>query len=107
MLTGIRFADNRAVDSAVTVALLVCAGAAIFAPDWLISVTPDCLISRILGEGVCWGCGITRAVVNLVHFRYSAAMAANPLVIMVAPGLAWIVFNFFMKLYRAERERYR
>jgi len=87
----------------LAVVLLVVAAISVVAPEWLMSVTPGCLISRMIGDGACWGCGITRAVVHLVHFRYSAAMAANPLVLVVAPGLAWIVFKFVLRSYRAEQ----
>ena len=100
MLTDSPYVSSRIGDRTVALGLLFAVGATMFAPQWVLSVTPNCLISRVLGGGVCWGCGITRAVIALAHLNFEAATAANPLVYVVAPCLGWIIFKFVRLSFR-------
>ncbi len=100
---AIRCVDSG-VDRGLALGLLIAGAATVFAPAWVLAATPDCLISRFVGGGVCWGCGITRAILKFAHLDFRAAIAANPLVLIVAPSLAWVGGSFFLKTFRHRRE---
>lgn len=51
-----------------------------------------CLFKLLMGNE-CYGCGITRAVVNMVHFEFDKAIAYNKLIIAVFPLLLYIWFR--------------
>ena len=44
-------------------------------------------ISLMLFDVECYGCGMTRAVMHLIHFDFNEAIAYNKLVILVFPLL--------------------
>lgn len=69
---------------AIAVALL--GVTAIVAPATLMRWAPSCIIFPLLGD-VCWGCGMTRATVALLHFNLGAAWGLNKLSFVVVPML--------------------
>lgn len=92
------------VDRELALGMFIAGATSVLDPDWLLTATPDCLISRFVGVGVCWGCGITRAMVDCVHLDFHTATAANPLLFIVAPSLAWVVGSFFQKTFGSRCE---
>jgi len=48
-----------------------------------------CLYRNIFGIE-CPGCGITRAVLSLIHLKFSEALTYNKLVVIVFPVLVYI-----------------
>lgn len=42
-------------------------------------------LSRLLFHRECWGCGITRACLNAIHFNFEKSLKYNHLVIIVLP----------------------
>jgi hypothetical protein len=57
--------------------------------SWVESQHSVCLIRNITGHD-CYGCGMTRAVSAVMHFRLSDAFHFNKLVIIVFPLLVYI-----------------
>jgi hypothetical protein len=49
---------------------------------------PSICLWRWLAGHDCPGCGITRALVCTSHMQWRQALAFNPMVMIVAPGLA-------------------
>ena len=45
----------------------------------------------------CFGCGMTRAVMHMIHFDFDSAMYFNPLSFIVAPGLAFFWVKWTIK----------
>ena len=48
----------------------------------------------------CFGCGITRAVQHLIHFDFQTAWNFNKLVIVVAPVLFYLWFNWVLHFWK-------
>lgn len=44
-------------------------------------------VSRLLFDVECYACGLTRAVMHLMHFDFAEAFYYNPLVVLVMPLL--------------------
>ena len=63
--------------------------------DWLNGQHTICLFKNLTGHE-CWGCGITRAVVSVVQFDFTAAFHYNKLIVIVFPLLVyeWMKINF-------------
>jgi hypothetical protein len=57
--------------------------------DWLNQQHTICLFKNIFGRE-CPGCGITRAVLSVLHFDFENAYHYNKLVIIVFPLLSYI-----------------
>ncbi len=64
------------------------------------SLPSICLYKNILGRE-CPGCGMTRAVLSLLHFHFSDAFALNRMVMIAFP---LIVFLFFKNLLKAVKQ---
>lgn len=60
----------------------------IVAPEGFLAHSPPCLFTLITGHE-CWGCGITRAVVSVLHGDFGRAWQLNPRVVVVLPLLFW------------------
>jgi TRAP-type mannitol/chloroaromatic compound transport system permease large subunit len=50
---------------------------------------PKCLITWLTGVN-CYGCGMTRACMRIIHFRFSEAWDFNKLSFIVFPLLAFV-----------------
>jgi len=59
-----------------------------------------CLFKNITGHE-CYGCGITRAVLSVLHFDFYTAFCYNKLVVIVFPLLVYIwgktVYQYLLK----------
>jgi hypothetical protein len=65
--------------------------------DWVRAQHSVCLFKLFTGHE-CIGCGMTRAVLSVIHFRFEDAFHYNKLVTIVFPLLIYIwlktLFNF-------------
>ena len=61
-----------------------------FYPQNLVDKGFDLCLSKNLFGKECIGCGMTKAIINLLHFDFKEAYALNNLVIIVFPILAYI-----------------
>ena len=57
-------------------------------------------ISKLLLDLECYGCGMTRAVMHLIHFDVIGAWEFNKLVFIVLPLLMWVWLSSFLKDYK-------
>jgi hypothetical protein len=64
--------------------------------EWLGKQPSICLFKCITGRE-CYGCGMTRAVLSTLHFRFIDAFDYNKLVIIVLPLLIYIWINYLLK----------
>lgn len=79
-----RCCAERRYANLLAIGLVTLAGAALLTPDGLVRVAPGCLWHQ-LGFPHCWGCGMTRACVALVHGHLVQALALNPRSVLVLP----------------------
>lgn len=80
---------NKIADIGIALGVALIGAAALVVPDLLIRATPHCLISLLLDD-VCWGCGITRATVALLHGKFAIAWGFNKFVFVVLPMLMYL-----------------
>ena len=59
---------------------------------------PDCLFRCVLGRE-CWGCGMTRALDQLCHLEWQAALLIHPLSPAVLALLATLFLCELLKLH--------
>jgi len=52
---------------------------------------PALCFSRLVFGVKCLGCGLTRALMHLIHLDINAAMDFNPLCLVALPLLIWFV----------------
>jgi uncharacterized protein DUF2752 len=52
---------------------------------------PPLCFSRLVFGLECPGCGLTRALMHLIHFDVKTAMEYNPLSVVALPLLLWFV----------------
>ncbi|WP_073223186.1 DUF2752 domain-containing protein [Massilia sp. CF038] len=90
---------SNAADIGIALGVALLGAAAVAMPDMLLRVTPPCLISLVFDD-VCWGCGITRALVALVHGNFAAAWAFNKAVFIVLPMLMYLYIKHLHTLWR-------
>lgn len=97
-----RKADH--VDLVIAIALAALGAAAVAVPDVVLRVTPPCLISSLV-DGLCWGCGITHAVLALLHGDIARAWAYNSLAVLVLPLLVWLYLQHLRMIWRSYMPR--
>lgn len=90
---------NKVADIGIALGIALIGAAALAVPDLLIRVTPNCLISMFLDD-VCWGCGITRATVALLHGEFAVAWGLNKLVFVVLPILLYLYIKHLHMVWR-------
>ena len=61
-------------------------------------------VSRLLFDVSCYGCGMTRAIMHLIHFDFEGAMEFNRLSFFVFPllfilWLKWLMASFKIKIF--------
>lgn len=66
---------------------------------WLNQQHSICLYKNITGND-CFGCGITRAVLSILHFDFSTAFHYNKLVVIVFPLLVYVWGKKIVKLIK-------
>ncbi|QNF31959.1 DUF2752 domain-containing protein [Adhaeribacter swui] len=54
-------------------------------------------LSKLLLNKACYGCGMARAIMHLIHFDFSAAFSYNKLSFIVFPLLAYLWGQSFFK----------
>ena len=57
--------------------------------DWLNEQRSICLFKNIF-DVECYGCGLTRATISAIQFKYVAAYNYNKLIIIVFPLLTYL-----------------
>jgi hypothetical protein len=66
--------------------------------DYFDEGIPLCF-SRIFFNVECLGCGMTRAIMHLIHLDFERAWAYNPLCVIVFPLLVSFIFFRIKKLF--------
>jgi hypothetical protein len=61
----------------------------ILLPAGIFDEGPVLCFSRLVFGVKCLGCGLTRALMHLIHFDFKMAMAYNPLCLAALPLLLW------------------
>ena len=54
-----------------------------------------CLSVLLLGRE-CYGCGMTRGIMHLIHFDFADAVYFNPLSLIVFPILGYLWIKYFL-----------
>ena len=67
--------------------------------DFFDNGKPICL-SQILAGRECFGCGMTRGIMHLIHLELEEAFAYNMLSFIVLPLLCLIWIQWFMKEFK-------
>lgn len=70
--------------------------------DFFDNGQPLCL-SLLLLDFECYGCGLTRSIMHLIHFEFTDAYYFNPLGFIVFPLLAWVWWRWFWRDWRRFR----
>lgn len=91
---------NKAADIGIAMAIAALGAAAIVVPDTLLHASPSCLISMLL-EDRCWGCGITRASIAILHGDFTAAWRLNKFSIVVLPMLVFLYLRFLRTIWHS------
>ena len=63
-------------------------------------------LSKSMFNVECYGCGMTRAVMHLIHFNFLEAYQYNKLAFIVVPLLIFLIVSDFIKLVK-DRESYK
>lgn len=64
-------------------------------------------LSVILLDTECYGCGITRAIMHLIHFDLQEALYYNTLSFIILPLLIYVWQDLLRKTIKIKREIYR
>ncbi|MEO1623980.1 MAG: DUF2752 domain-containing protein [Bacteroidota bacterium] len=64
--------------------------------DFFDSGEPKCL-SILLAGTECYGCGMTRGIMHLIHFEFADAYYYHPLSFVVFPLLAFLWARWFLR----------
>ena len=67
--------------------------------EWLISQNSVCLFKNLTGNE-CYGCGMTRAILSAIHFRFVDAFHYNKLFLIVLPVLIYIWAKTIIPVWR-------
>ncbi len=54
-------------------------------------------LSVLLLDIECYGCGMTRAIMHIIHFDFSTAWTYNKIAFIVFPIMAYLYIEFFFK----------
>jgi hypothetical protein len=83
----------------ITAGILLIPVVLYFVPlDWIKDQHSICLYKNITGNE-CLGCGMTRAVLSVIHFQFENAYNYNKLVIVVFPLLVYIWSKSVLKRF--------
>lgn len=72
-----------------------------FVPVEFIEANPLPCLSKILFNQECWGCGITRACFNMLHFNVKEAILFNKAVVIVFPFVCGLYIKEYMLTLRS------
>ncbi len=67
--------------------------------DWFAQQPSLCVFKAITGHE-CYGCGITKAVMHLMHGDFLAAWHYNKLIVIVFPVLLYLWIKYLIKWWR-------
>lgn len=104
MLTASRSRKPDRADIGIAVALAVLGAAAVLTPAALLQVAPRCLFSLLL-DSTCWGCGMTRASMSLLHGDVAAAWQLNRGSLLVLPLLLLLYARHAHRIWRYARRK--
>ena len=71
----------------------------VFIPLELIENSASICISKLFFDKTCYGCGITRAIVNVIHFNFTKAFYYNKAIVIVFPLLIYLWIKALYKIY--------
>lgn len=54
-------------------------------------------LSVLLLDIECYGCGMTRAIMHIIHFDFSTAWTYNKIAFIVFPIMVYLYVEFFLK----------
>jgi hypothetical protein len=66
-----------------------------------INIGIPCLFTLLFGFH-CWGCGMTHAILELMHLDFTGAYQANPLVFVVVPVGVYYIRQDFLAFLKKE-----
>ncbi|MBX0335104.1 DUF2752 domain-containing protein [Pontibacter sp. HSC-14F20] len=64
--------------------------ALLFLPTTFFDEGQSVCLSVLLADTTCYGCGMTRAIMHLIHFNLEAALTFNKLSLIVLPLLIYV-----------------
>jgi hypothetical protein len=67
--------------------------------EWIHKQNSICLIKNLFGIE-CFGCGITRAVISILHFKFIKALDYNVLVVIVFPLIVYYWLRYLNQLIK-------
>lgn len=67
----------------------------------VIDITIPCLFTLIFDIN-CWGCGLTRAFIELLRFDFKLAWSYNPIIFLLIPA----TFYYVIKDYANYKKHY-
>ena len=62
----------------------------------VIDITPPCVFTYLFSIE-CWGCGLTRAVIELLNMNFRLAWEYNPVVFFVLPFFVYFILIDYIK----------
>lgn len=68
---------------------------------------PAICLSRVLLDQECYACGMTRACMRLIHFRFAEAGEYNRLAYLAFPLLCWVWLRELLRSGRILLKYYR
>lgn len=73
-------------------------GLALVWPSAVLALMPPCLITTLTGQP-CWGCGMTHAVLHILHGAWFAAWDENPRAFVALPLLLFEYASWSWRLW--------
>jgi hypothetical protein len=67
-------------------------------PDYFDDGQSSCL-SVVLFDTECYGCGMTRSIMHMIHLEFMEALYYNPLGYAVMPMLIWLYGSLLSKYF--------
>jgi hypothetical protein len=64
-------------------------------------------LSKLLAGLECYGCGMTRAIMHLIHLDFAGAASFNKLCFIVFPVLSFLWAQWFLRDYRRLQHQLR
>ena len=94
---GRKFFNNKIAKIILLIILFLGPSILFFLPSDYFDQGQSVCLSVVLFDLECYGCGMTRALMHLVHFEFYKAYEYNKLVILVFPLL--FLFSLFFIFY--------
>jgi hypothetical protein len=79
----------------------------LFLPADFFDQGPSLCLSKLLTGIECFGCGMTRAMMHLIHLEVRAAASYNKLCFVVFPVLSGLWAQWFLKDYKRLQQALR